>query len=196
MKIEMLLLIKKHANTLIDQRETRLEETFEFKMNEQMEAFSFSPPINLVEEGKCLLGVNSFEAANSVFTINDENNSFSNTIPGHWSSRGGAEKINRLQRLLKIRSENDIKLHVEEVRERGNLIKLGEKEQKLSDLDSRENEIFQELKILDYIDLEDMAFRKELTNHEVAEILDMEYIDASTTGYTFHQEVLKLVKLF
>ena len=35
-----------------------------------METFSFSPPINLVEEGKWLIAVTSFEATNSVFNIN------------------------------------------------------------------------------------------------------------------------------
>ena len=147
-----------------------------------METFSFSPPINLVADGKWLLGVNSFETANSVFNITDENKSFSNTIPGHWSSRGDAEKINRIQKLLKLRSENDIKLHVEEVRKRRNLIKTGEEKNELSDLDSDEYEINQELKNLEYNDLEDMAFIMELTYHEVAEILDMKYNDASTTG--------------
>ena len=41
-----------------------------------METFSFSPPINLVEEGKLLLAVTSFEASNFVFIITDDNNSF------------------------------------------------------------------------------------------------------------------------
>ena len=47
-------------------------------MNKQMETFSFNPPISLVEEGKWLLGVTSYEATNSVFKINHENNSFFN----------------------------------------------------------------------------------------------------------------------
>ena len=35
-----------------------------------MEAFPFPPLKNLVEETKWLLGMNSFEATNSVFKIN------------------------------------------------------------------------------------------------------------------------------
>ena len=41
-------------------------------MSKQMETFSFNPPIKLIEEGKCLLGVTSFECTNSVFNITKE----------------------------------------------------------------------------------------------------------------------------
>ena len=88
-----------------------------------MQTFSFLPPLNLVGEGKWLLAVTSFESSNSVFNSTNENNSFSITTPGHWSSRGGAETINKLKKLLKLRSENDIELHVKEVEKRGKKIK-------------------------------------------------------------------------
>ena len=91
MNDELLLLIKKHTDTLIEQTKTRPQETLEFKMNKQMQTFSFSPPINLFEEGNWLLAVSSFECTNSVFNITNENNSFSITVPGHWEF--GAEKI-------------------------------------------------------------------------------------------------------
>ena len=55
MNNELLLLIKKHTDTLIEQTKTKPQETVEFKMNKQMQTFSFNPPINLVEEGKWLL---------------------------------------------------------------------------------------------------------------------------------------------
>ena len=80
---ELLLLFKKHTDTLIEQTKTKLQETPEFKMDKQMQTFSFSPPINLVEEGKWLLGVSSFECKNSVFKITNENNSFSIIIQSH-----------------------------------------------------------------------------------------------------------------
>ena len=86
MNNELLLLIKKHTDTLIEQTKSQHRETLEFRMNKQMETFSFIHPINLVEEGKWLLGVTSFECTNSVFNITNENNSFSITIPGHWES--------------------------------------------------------------------------------------------------------------
>ena len=46
---ELLLLIKKRTETLIEQTKTKTQETLEFKMNMQMETFSFPPPLNLVE---------------------------------------------------------------------------------------------------------------------------------------------------
>ena len=52
MNNEFLLLIKKHTDTLIEQTKTRPQETLEFKVNKQMETFSLSSPISLVEEDK------------------------------------------------------------------------------------------------------------------------------------------------
>ena len=89
MNNELLLLIKKHTDTLIEQTRTKPQENLEFKMNKQLQTFSFNPPINLLEEGKWLLGVSSFECTNSVFNITNENNSFSITISGYWNSDDG-----------------------------------------------------------------------------------------------------------
>ena len=77
--------------------------------------------------------------------------------------------------------QNDIKLHIEEVRKKWNQIKIGDKEYKLSDLDTHEKKIIEELKNADYNDTEDMVYRMELTHHEVAEILDTENFNASST---------------
>ena len=95
MNNEFLLLNKKHTDTLIENTRTRSQETLEFKMNKKMQTFSFNPPINLVEEGKWLLAVSSFECTNSVFNITNENNSFSISISGHWNSEDGEELINK-----------------------------------------------------------------------------------------------------
>ena len=108
----MLLLNKKHTDTLIEQTKTKSPDRLQFKMIWQMGIFSFSPPLNLVEQGKWLLVVISFEATNSVFNITDENNSFSVTMEGRWFSRAGAETFNKLQKLLQLRSKNDNKLNV------------------------------------------------------------------------------------
>ena len=86
MNNELLLLIKKHTDTLIEHTKAKPQETLEFKMNKQKQTFSFNPPVNLVEEGKWLLAVRSFECTNSVFKINNENNSFSIIIPGHYET--------------------------------------------------------------------------------------------------------------
>ena len=87
MNYELLLLIKKHTDTSIQQTKTKPQETLEFRMIRSKQTFSFNPQINLVEEGKWFLAVSSFECTNSVFNINNENNSFSITIRGHWETK-------------------------------------------------------------------------------------------------------------
>ena len=143
MNNELLLLIKKHTDTLIENTKSRPQETLEFKMNKQMQTFSFNPPINLVEEGKWLLGVSSFECTNSVFNITNENNSFSVIIPGHYQSESVDKTIDELNKLLELRS---LELHVAEVRKRGNKMKIEDNDYKLSDFDTQKNEILEELK--------------------------------------------------
>ena len=116
MNNELLLLIKRHTDTLIEQTKTKLQETLEFKMDKQMQTFSFNPPINLVEEGKCLLAVSSSQCTNSVFNITNENNLFSFIIPGHYQNKSDEKTIEDLNELLELKS---LELHVEEVRKRG-----------------------------------------------------------------------------
>ena len=52
MNNELLLLIKKQTDTLIEQTETKPQETLELEMIQSKQMFSLNPPINLVEEGK------------------------------------------------------------------------------------------------------------------------------------------------
>ena len=66
MNKELLLSFKKHTDTLIKQTKTKALETLESKMNKKSKLF-FSPPVKLIEEGKWLLAVTSFEATNSNF---------------------------------------------------------------------------------------------------------------------------------
>ena len=80
-----------------------------------MERFSSNPSVNLIEEDKWLLAVTRFEASNSVFNVTDENKSFSDTTPAHWSSEIVEEIINLLNDLSERRSENDNELHVKKV---------------------------------------------------------------------------------
>ena len=134
MNNELLLSIKKHTDTLIEQTKTKPQETLEIKMNKQTQIFSFSPPINLLEEGKWLLGVSSLECTNSVFNITNENNSFSIIIPGHYQNKSDEKTIGDLNNLLELKS---LELHVEEVRKRGNKTKIGDNEYKLSDFDTQ-----------------------------------------------------------
>ena len=116
MNIELLLLFKKHTDSLIEQTETKPQETLEFKKNKQMQTFSFDTPIYLVEEGKWLLAVSSFECTNSVFNITNENNSFSIIIPGHYQNKSDEKTIDDLNKLLELKS---LELHVEEFKKEG-----------------------------------------------------------------------------
>ena len=107
-----------------------------------MQTFSFNPPINLVEEGKRLLAVSSSDYTNSVFNITNKNNSFSIIIPGHWQTESAEKTIDKINKLLELKS---LELHVKEVRKRGNKIKIADIEYKLSDFDNqKKNEILEE----------------------------------------------------
>ena len=192
MKNELLLLIKKHTDTLIEQTKTKPQETLEFKMNQQMQTFSFNPPINLVEEGKWLLAVSSFECTNSVFNITNENNSFSIIIPGHYPNESDEKTIDDLNNLLELKS---LELHVEEVRKRGNIIKIADNEYKLSDFDNQKYEKLEELKKVKYNDLEDLVYRMRLSYDEIMDILDLRYIPTKRTGYTLNPGIYEVVDL-
>ena len=53
---------------MIKKTKTRPQETLEFKMNKQMQTFSFNPPIILVKEGKWLVAV-SFLKQQTLFLV-------------------------------------------------------------------------------------------------------------------------------
>ena len=192
MNNELLLLIKKHTDTLIENTKTKPQETIEFKMNKQMQTFSFNPPINLVEEGKWLLGVSSFECTNSVFNITNENNSFSIIIPGQYETEFAEQIIDDLNKLLELKS---LELHVEEVKKRGNKIKIGDKEYNLSDFDNQKYEIIEELKKVGYNDLKDLVYRMRLSYDEIMDILDLKYIPTKRTGYSLNPGIYEVVDL-
>ena len=192
MNNELLLLIKKHTDTLIEQTRTKPQETLEFKMNKQSQTFSFNPPINLIEEGKWLIAVSSFECTNSVFNITDDNNSFSIIIPGHYETEFAEKIIDDLNKLLELKS---LELHVNEVRKRGNIIKIGDKEYKLSDFDNQKNEILEELKKVGYNDLKDLVYRMRLSYDEIMDILDLKYIPTKRTGYSLNPGIYEIVDL-
>ena len=192
MNNELLLLIKKHTDTLIEQTRTRPQETLEFKMNKQRQIFSFNPPINLLEEDKWLLAISSFECKNSVSNITDDNNSFSIIIPGHYETKLAEKIIDELNRLLELRT---LKLHVNEVKRRGNKIKIGDKEYKLSDFDTQKYEIIEELKNAKYNDLEDLVYRMRLSYDEIMDILDLKYIPTKRTGYSLDPGIYEIIDL-
>ena len=192
MNNELLLLIKKHTDSLIENTKTKPQETLEFKMDKQMQTFSFNPPINLVEEGKWLLGVSSFECTNSVFNITNENNSFSIITPGHYETEFAEQIIGDLNKLLELKS---LELHVEEVRKRGNIIKIGDKEYKLSDFDNQKYEIIEELKKVGHNDHKDLVYRMRLSYNEIMNILDLKYIPTKKTGYSLDPGIYEVIDL-
>ena len=170
MNNKLLLLIKKHTDTLIQQTKTRPQETLEFKMNKRMQSFSLNLSINLVEEGKWLLGKSSLECTNSAVKITNGNKSFSIIIPGHCQTEFGEKKIKYLSKLLELKS---LELHVEPVRKRGKKVRIGDDEYKLSDFDTQTNEILEELRNVKYNDLKDLVYRMQLTYDEIMDILDL-----------------------
>ena len=188
----MLLLIEKHTDTLIEQTKTKPQETLEFKMNKQRQTFSFNPPVNQIEEDKWLLAVSSFECTNSVFNVTDDNNLFSIIIPAHWETELAEKIIGEVNRLLEFRS---LDLHVTEVRKRGNKLKIGDKEYKLSDFDNQNDEIIEELKKAEYKDFRDLVYRMQLSYDEIIDVLDLKYIPTKRTGYSLNPGIYEIVDL-
>ena len=129
---------------------------------------------------------------NSVFNITDDNNSFSIIIPGHYETEFAEKIIDDLNKLLELKS---LELHVEEVRKRGNIIKIGDKEYKLSDFDNQKYEIIEELKNVKYNDLEDLVYRMRLSYDEIMDILDLKYIPTKRTAYSLNPGIYEVVDL-
>ena len=161
-------------------------------MGKQMQTFSFNPPVKLSERDKCLLSVSSFETTNYVFNLTDENNSFSISIPGHRNSKSADKSIDELNKLLTFTSENDSEQRVGEVRKRGQQIKIGDRDYKLSDLGFHKNEINEELQNVGCNYFEDLVCRMILTYNEIASLLDMKNIDAKFAVYTFPPRIYEV----
>ena len=178
---------------MIEQTKIKPQGTLEFKMNKQMQTFPFNAPINLLDEGKWLLTLSYFECKNSVFNITEENNSFSINIPGHWGTEFDRKTFAKIDELMEPRS---LELHVEEVRKRGQKIKIGDSEYKLSDFDTqKKNEKLEELKKVKNNDLEDLVYKMQLTFFEFRDILDLKYIPKKRTGYSLNPGIYEVVDL-
>ena len=107
------------------------------------------------------------------FFIIDENNTFSITSPGHWNSTHAEKTIDELNKLINLRSENDIQLHAEQVEKKSEILI---KDYSLSSLGTFENEILEELKKSKYNDLEDTVCRFQVRYDEIIDKLDLKYI--------------------
>ena len=100
--------------------------------------------------------------------------------------------INDLNKLLELKS---LELHVEEVRKRGNIIKIRDKEYKFSDSDTQKNEIIEELKNVKYNGLKYLVYRMRLSYDEIIDILDLKYITTKRTGYSLNPGIYEVVVL-
>ena len=113
-----------HTDSWIEQTRSRLEDALEFTLMQQVDTFAFSPRISLTEEGNGLLALTSFESNNFVSKVTDEKSSFLITTPRRWTPKRSEEIIDKLIKLLELRSESDKELHVKEVEKRGTRIKI------------------------------------------------------------------------
>ena len=152
----------------------------------------FNPPINLVEEGKWFLGVSSYECTNSVFNITNENNLFSIIVPGHYETESAEKPTDEPNKLLELRSQNGIELHVKRVRKKG-LILIND--YSLSSLGTFKDEILEDLKNAKFNDLQDMVYRFQLTYDEIMDILDLKYIPTKRTGCSLNPGTYEVVDL-
>ena len=82
-----------------------------------------------------------------------------------------------------------------EVRKRGNKIKIGDYEYKLSDFDTQKNEILEKLKNAKYNDLEDLVYRMQLTYDAIINVLDLKYIPTKRMGYSIEPNIYNVVDL-
>ena len=83
-----------------------------------------------------------------------------------------------------------LELHIDEVRKRGNKIKIGDNEYKLSDFDNQKHEILEELKKVEYNDPEDLVYRMRLSYDEIMDILDLDYIPTKKNRIQFESGCL------
>ena len=100
--------------------------------------------------------------------------------------------MKKLNELLELKS---LELHVEEVKKRGNKIKIGDVEYQLSDFDNQKYKIFEETKKAKFNDLEDLVYRKRLSYYEIMNILDLNYIPTKRTGYSLNPGIYEVIDL-
>ena len=91
--------------------------------------------------------------------------------------------INDLYKLLEPKS---LELHAEEVKKRGNKIKIGDNEYKLSDFVTRKKkDILEEIKNVENNDLKGLVYRMRPSFDEIIDILDLEYISTKKNRIYF-----------
>ena len=86
-------------------------------------------------------------------------------------------------------------MHVKDVTNRGNQIKIGDNEHKLSDFDTQKNETPGDLKKAKHNDIEDLIYRMQPTYEEIIDILDLKYIPSKRTAYCLNPGFFEVVDL-
>ena len=81
------------------------------------------------------------------------------------------------------------------MRKRSNIIKIRDKEYKLSDFDNQKYEILEELKNVRYNDLTDLVYRMQLTYDEIIDVLDLKYISTKRIGFSLNPGIYEIVDL-
>ena len=113
-------------------------------------------------------------------------------MPGHYQNKSDEKTIDDLNKLSELAS---LELHVEEVKKRGNIVKIGDNEYKLSEFDTQENEILEKLKNVNYNDLKDLVCRMRLTYDEIMDISDFKNIPTKRTGYSLIPSIYEVIDL-
>ena len=145
-----------------------------------MQTFSFNPPIYLVEEGNCFLGLSLLECKNFVFNITKANKSFSIIKQCHYQTELAEKNFDDLKKLLELRS---LEIHVKEVRKRENK-KKETMNKNYHFLIPQKNEKLEKLKNVNFNDLEDLVYRMQLTYDEIIDILDLKHIPTKRMGHS------------
>ena len=120
-----------------------------------------------------VIAVTSFEATNSVFNITDKNTIFSISSPSYWIPVGGEELLNKLRKVLEVRSQNDIVLHGKDFEKRGTRIEIGNSGYNLAGFDHYKSETLVELGRLIFKDLYNTVYIKELTYDDFLDVSDV-----------------------
>ena len=97
--------------------------------------------------------------------------------------------IDEVNKFFEVRSENDIDLHVEQLRKKGKILI---KDPSLSSLGTFKEEILEELGNWKYNDLEDMVCRFQLTYDEIIDLLDLKYIPTKRKGHSINRGIYDL----
>ena len=108
--------------------------------------------------------------------------------------KSSEKKTNKLNTLLELRSQKDFELNVKETEKIGTRTKRDNSGYNLPVFDNFKSKMLGELRRVKYKGLEDMVYRMELTYDEILGIPDRKEFAGSTFGYTYHQDIIKVVK--